>query len=196
MGFFRDLARIKAKKRRNKLDSNAIVAIDGAASSKWDILFRRDNPLAGIEFYEADCISTDCSDTVTSDVTFTVKELEEFGNGRNGNPIYLSLFGRVYDVSEGAKFYGPDSNYAMFAGKDVTRALCLGCKERECLVRSIEGLNEGQIMEGKRWLSFFHMHDKYHYVGSMESSDSEAWLDALIEDTISQPDKDNHTQLN
>ena len=192
MGFFRDLARIKAKKRQNKRDSNGLVAVDGKTISTWDILFRRDDPLAGIEFYETECISTGCSDIATSDVTFTVKELEEFGSGTNGNPIYLSIFGRVYDVSKGEKFYGPNSNYAMFAGKDVTRALCLGCKEPECLVRSTDGLTEDQIKEGKRWLSFFHMHDKYNYVGTMESSDSEAWLDALIKDTISQPDKDGH----
>merc|ERR1712194_717928 len=104
--------------------------------------------------------------------------------------------GRVYDVSEGEKFYGPDSNYAMFAGKDVTRALCLGCKETECLVRSTEDLREDQIREGKRWLSFFHMHDKYHYVGSMESLDSEAWLDALIEDAITRRyDEDTNEQI-
>jgi len=188
MGFFRDLARIKAHKRRMKRDSNAMVAIDKVTGSTWDILFRRDDPLSGIDFSETECNSTGCSDSATSDTTFTAKEIEGFGSGENGKPIYLSIFGRVYDVSEGEKFYGPDSNYAMFAGKDVTRALCLGCKEPECLVRSTDGLSEAQIKEGKRWLSFFHMHDKYNYIGSMESSDSEAWLDALIEDTISQTD--------
>lgn len=194
MGFFRDLARIKANKRRSRRDSNALVAKDGVTTSTWDILFKRDDPLAGIDFSEEECNATDCSDRTTapSDVTFTAKELEELGSGKNGSPIYLSIFGRVYDVSAGEKFYGPGSNYAMFAGKDVTRGLCLGCKELECLVRSTEGLSEGQIDEGKRWLSFFHMHDKYHYVGSMESLDSEAWLDALIEDAIAKPDDEDN----
>lgn len=194
MGFFRDLARIKANKRRNRKNSNAVVAIDGVTVTTWDILFGRDDPLAGIDFSEEECKGTDCIDSTLPHITFTSAELEEFGSGENGKAIYLSVFGRVYDVSEGKKFYGPDSNYAMFAGKDVTRALCLGCKEPECLVRSTESLSENQIKEGKRWLSFFHTHDKYHYVGSMESSDSEAWLDALIEDAIAQRDDEGNNQ--
>jgi len=49
-------------------------------------------------------------------------------------------------------------------------------------------LTEDQINEGKRWLSFFHLHDKYNFVGKMESLDSEAWLNDLIEDAISKND--------
>jgi membrane-associated progesterone receptor component len=113
-------------------------------------------------------------------------ELEEFGNGLDGNPIYLSIFGRVYDVTTGEKYYGEDGKYGMFAGKDVTRALCLGCMTPECLVRSTEGLTEKQIDEGKRWLAFFQLHDKYPFVGKLESSDSEAWLEGLVEETIKQ----------
>jgi membrane-associated progesterone receptor component len=208
MGFFRDLGRIKANKRRNRQSSNAMVAMDEATPiTSWDIFFGRDDPLAGIDFSEVECNNsnaTDCtassssnSATTSQHPTFTAKELEEFGSGKDRTTpiqLYLSVFGRVYDVSQGEKFYGPDANYAMFAGKDVTRALCLGCKEPECLVRSTEGLSDDQIKEGKRWLSFFHTHDKYHYVGSMESLDSEAWLDALIEDAIVQRDDEENTQ--
>ena len=75
-------------------------------------------------------------------------------------------------------------------GKDVTRSLCLGRKESEYLIRSTEGLDEKQINEGKRWLSFFHVHDKYHHIGNLEKIDSEAWLDALIEDTLSNNNDD------
>lgn len=193
MGFFRDLSRIKANKRRQA--SNAVAIIDGEAVTTWDILFGRDDPLAGIDFSEEECTGANCSDSENSYPTFTVQELEEFGSGQDGKPIYLSVFGRVYDVSKGEKFYGPDANYAMFAGKDVTRALCLGCKLTECLVRSTEGLTEDQINEGKRWLSFFHWHDKYNYVGSLERLDSEAWLDSLIEDAIAkQDDEDDETE--
>ena len=111
------------------------------------------------------------------------------GNGLDGNPIYISVFGRVYDVTEGEKFYGEGASYGMFAGKDVTRALCLGCKDDECLVRSTEGLKDKELDEGKRWLSFFQLHDKYHYVGSLERVDSEAWLDSLVQETLIETQK-------
>jgi len=195
MGFFRDLARIKANKRRNKQSSDAVVAMGGETVTTWDILMGRDDPLAGIDFSEEeDCddADTDCIEKSSgSHPTFTASELREFGSGVDGSPIYLSVFGRVYDVSKGEKFYGPGASYSMFAGKDVTRALCLGCKAPDCLVRSTEGLNEDQVKEGKRWLSFFHLHDKYNYIGSMERLDSEAWLDELIEDALAQKDSDS-----
>mmetsp|Transcript_19312 Transcript_19312/g.53837 ORF Transcript_19312/g.53837 Transcript_19312/m.53837 type:complete len:282 (+) Transcript_19312:248-1093(+) len=193
MGFFRDLGRIKANKRRNQQTSNAMIPVDGVKYTTWDILLHRDDPLAGIDF-SGDVTSSsaandsdgDSDSTESSHPTFTLKELEEFGNGNNGNPIYLSIFGRVYDVTQGQKFYGPEGNYNMFAGKDVTRAMCLGRKDPDSLVRSTEGLSEKQIKEGKRWLSFFELHDKYHFVGSVENLDSEAWLDALIEEAVAQ----------
>ena len=173
MGFFRDLSRIKANKRRQS--SNAITVLNGETITTWDILFGRDDPLAAVDFLEEEeCKTIDCSQQNSQDTsypTFTAQELEEFGSGLDGTPIYLSVFGRVYDVSKGSKFYGDGASYSMFAGKDVTRALCLGCKQPECLVRSTEGLTEDQINEGKRWLSFFHLHDKYNFVGKMESLD-------------------------
>ncbi len=193
MGFFRDLGRIKANKRKNRQGSSAIAVMDGGTITTWDILFGRDDPLAGVDFLEEECQDNDCSEghSEASYPTFTAQELEEFGSGLDGSPIYLSVFGRVYDVSKGSKFYREGASYSMFAGKDVTRALCLGCKQPECLVRSTEGLTEDQINEGKRWLSFFHLHDKYNFVGKMERLDSEAWLDALIEDAISQKNDKN-----
>ncbi|KAG7356747.1 cytochrome b5-like heme/steroid binding domain containing protein [Nitzschia inconspicua] len=175
MGFFRDLGRIKARNRRMQENPNAV------AISTWDILLKRDDPLDGVDFSQDDA-SGDA-------VVFTLQELEEFGNGMDGNPIYLSVFGRVYDVTEGEKYYGEDGSYSMFAGKDVTRALCLGCKTPECLVRSTEGLTEKQLDEGKRWLSFFQLHDKYPYIGRLERLDSEAWLDSLVEDTLLDAEK-------
>jgi membrane-associated progesterone receptor component len=198
MGFFRDLARIKANKRRNRQSSDAVVAIGVETVTTWDILMGRDDPMAGIDFSGEECddtdADTDCIEGSASHPTFTASELQEFGSGMDERPIYLSVFGRVYDVSRGEKFYGPGASYSMFAGKDVTRALCLGCKAPECLVRSTEGLTEDQIEEGKRWLSFFHLHDKYNYIGSMERLDSEAWLDELIEDALAQRDSEENDE--
>merc|ERR1719428_2540386 len=105
MGFFRDLARIKANRRRNKQTSNAMVTMDKAVVTAWDILLGRDDPLAGINFIGEESVATDgAHDVPTSHATFTSQELQEFGSGKNGGPIYLSTFGRVYDVSKCGKF--------------------------------------------------------------------------------------------
>ena len=183
MGFFRDVGRIKARNRRMKNNENGVIASDGGSINNWDILLRRDDPLAGVNFNDLDHDDVPTTDTTTATTTFTVSELYEFGNGQNGQPILLSVFGRVYDVTAGSKFYGEGGSYSMFAGRDVTRALCMGCKTEECLVRNTDGLTEKQLAEGKRWLSFFQLHDKYSYVGDLEG-DREGWLDALIETHI------------
>lgn len=79
----------------------------------------------------------------------------------------------MYDVSSGSKFYGPDvGSYGHFAGFDVTYALSTGCKSIDCVQdppeNAIEQLTEKQLKEGQRWLSFFHLHDKYPLVGKLE----------------------------
>ena len=175
MGVFRDLGRIKARKRR-LANSGAVVDYNPNVTN-WDILCRRDDPLEGIDFDDDD-------KQAGEKPTYTVSELAEYGDGSEGRPILLGIFGRIYDVSAGAKFYGEDGNYHIFAGHDVTRALSTGCKETECLVRSTEGLSKKQINEGKRWLSFFQLHDKYPFVGHLEEESREDWLEELIESAM------------
>jgi predicted heme/steroid binding protein len=55
---------------------------------------------------------------------FTLDELKEF-DGENGKPIYIAILDEVYDVSDKRDFYGPGKSYALFAGRDVSRALAL-----------------------------------------------------------------------
>lgn len=47
---------------------------------------------------------------------FTVEQLATF-DGVTNKELYLSILGSVYDVSKGARHYGPDGNYNYFVGK-------------------------------------------------------------------------------
>ena len=51
---------------------------------------------------------------------FTKAELSKY-KGVNEGPIYLAIFGRVYDVSndKGRKHYAPGEAYSFFAGKKI-----------------------------------------------------------------------------
>lgn len=40
--------------------------------------------------------------------------------------VHVALLGSVYDVTSGAKHYGPGGAYSFFAGKDATRAFGTG----------------------------------------------------------------------
>lgn len=192
MGFFRDLARLKARRRR--MDNGKAMSI---VSSKKDfkMLFfklEEEDPLQSI----IDEKSGDSSEELKyiHDLPiYTREELFEHGNGENEETrkILLSLYGRVYDVSAGEKFYGAGGPYHSFAGRDVTHALSTGCLIDSCLgsVTSSEqqqtfNFTETESSEGKKWLAFFETHDSYSHVGMLNDGSEktiEQLLDGLVE---------------
>jgi len=53
----------------------------------------------------------------------TMEELKKYdGRGEDGR-VCLAVLNKVYDVSKGYRFYGPNGPYSTFAGRDATRAL-------------------------------------------------------------------------
>jgi len=162
MGFFRDLGRVKAYRRRHKGNSMALMTV----------LMKQEDPLLGINFDEE-------SDDVPR---YTVEELWEFG--QDDEKLLLSVFGRIYDVSAGHRFYGPTSRYRMFPGRDVTYALGTGCKSDECLEKTAQDLDEKEMDEAKRWLSFFQLHDKYAYIGKLENNPMEEMMEKWVEEAV------------
>ena len=204
MSFFRDVARIKARKRRMK--SNSLVTITDITS----IIFDQEDvdPLQEVAEQIMLRNSVQDGDPIQKDLDdlpfYTREELYEFGNGDNGT-LLLSIFGRVYDVSTGEKFYGKDGKYHIFAGRDVTRALATGCLQEKCLgpktslsMSSREQehvdhsdfeLSEKAIKEAKKWLAFFETHDSYKHVGFLKGGGTiEHLIDELVErETRPQP---------
>jgi len=177
MGLFRDLARIKARRRR--MGNNKAIF----SRSELDMLLRKEgDPLKDLAIKINDSDAEDDGDSI---IEYTEDELFEYGNGLDGKPILLSLFGRVYDVSSGDKFYGPNGKYKIFAGRDVTLALSTGCMSETCLgVKNSMEHKEytvNEVAEGKRWIAFFETHDKYAYVGKLKYGGSlDEFLDNLL----------------
>ncbi len=219
MGFFRDLARIKARKRRmqNSMAVSSTTTNTGFTKNDLKMLFlgkEEEDPLIDIDIHfdinssngEIKVIKEQkrngddpagSSSTMSDEdlVEYTREELFEYGSGDNEEGILLlSLFGRVYDVSEGWKYYGEGGKYSRFAGRDVTRALSTGCMAESCLgskhTPSSERndddyfeLSPKTITEGKKWISFFETHDKYHLVGLLKDGRS---MDDLIDEHLDQ----------
>ena len=52
------------------------------------------------------------------DKLFSIEGLRQYASVEG--PLYMSLLGRVYDVSKGADFFGPKGPYGMFAYHDGT----------------------------------------------------------------------------
>jgi membrane-associated progesterone receptor component len=168
MAFFRDLGRHKARKRANAGNNKSLITT----------LLRKDNPMEDIMIEQ--------EDESSNLPTYTPAELLEFGNGLGDHPILIGIMGRVYDVSSGERFYGPEGRYSLFAGHDITYALSTGCRTKECVEMPPNGLEGKQILEAKRWLSFFHMHDKYPLVGKLEGNYFQDLLSELVDLSIQQ----------
>ena len=93
MRVFRDIGRHKAYKRRYGGNEYALSTF----------LLQKDDPLLGV-----------AEDRVDDLPSYSVEELWEMGNvedfedAEDGEPrqLLLSIFGRIYDVTKGTKFYG------------------------------------------------------------------------------------------
>jgi len=97
---------------------------------------------------------------------YTVDELYE-NDGKNNKPIWLSAKGEVFDVTKGRDFYGPESGYAIMAGRDASRALALMSLEGADIDNNrIDDLTASDIMTLEEWRSKFH--GKYTCLGTLK----------------------------
>ena len=63
--------------------------------------------------------------------------------------------GRVNDASTGKSFYGPDGPYAMFTGKDTSRALAKMSKNEDDIPPSFDDLSDKAIDVLNDWENKF-----------------------------------------
>ena len=186
MRLFRDIGRHKVYKRRYGSNEYALSTF----------LFQKEDPLLG---FDNDTAQRDEDlPTYTMDELWELGNVDDFADAHDDEPhrLLLSIFGRIYDVSQGTKFYGPDSSYSMFCGRDVTYALSTGCKTDYCLEQGkVEDLTPKQLNEGKRWLSFFQLHDKYPLVGKLDNNPMEAMMNQWIDEIVANKDTKGAGQM-
>ncbi|XP_075154661.1 neuferricin homolog [Haematobia irritans] len=70
-------------------------------------------------------VSFESSNAPNREYIFTKDELKQY-NGENGQPIFLAILGRVYDVTRGAKHYGTGCEYNFFVGRDASKSFITG----------------------------------------------------------------------
>jgi len=84
-------------------------------------------------------------------------------------PVYLSLNGTVFDVTEGKDFYGPGGPYELFAGHECGVALAKMSFDAEYLddVAGCKCLNFGEKEQLEEWISKFQHYRCYPVKGRL-----------------------------
>ncbi|XP_046315507.1 membrane-associated progesterone receptor component 2 isoform X1 [Marmota monax] len=119
---------------------------------------------------------------------FSLEQLRQYDGSRTPR-ILLAVNGKVFDVTKGSKFYGPelqlkqelqcedliqpDSSsmagpYGIFAGRDASRGLATFCLDKDALrdeYDDLSDLNAVQMESVREWEMQFK--EKYDYVGRL-----------------------------
>jgi len=96
---------------------------------------------------------------------FTPKTLRPY-DGVDGGPILFAIRGKVYDVSSGQNFYGPDGPYGNFAGRDASRGLAKQSFDEDMLVPIDGPIDPLDDLTKSEWdnLREWEMHFKGKYI--------------------------------
>jgi membrane-associated progesterone receptor component len=109
---------------------------------------------------------------------FTASQLKYFDGTKDpktgeNKPVYLSLNGTVFDVSDGRDFYGAGGPYEMFAGRECGVALAKMSFDTS-LLDDMDGcvkLNHGERMELENWIEKFTHYRCYPVLGKLIPDD-------------------------
>lgn len=133
--------------------------------------------LIGLIFFVARRLFFSASDEPIEDepeplvfTRFTPTTLANY-NGVSDSRVLIAVKGKVYDVTAGKNFYGPEGPYSNFAGRDASRGLAKNSFDEEVLtaldepIDCLEDLTEEELKSLNDWAGLFD--SKYIHCGEL-----------------------------
>ncbi|KAJ3680356.1 hypothetical protein LUZ60_016634 [Juncus effusus] len=113
----------------------------------------------------------------------TEEELKAYDGSDPKKPLLMAIKGQIYDVTQSRMFYGPGGPYALFAGKDASRALAKMSFEPKDLTADISGLGSFELEALQDWEYKFM--SKYVKVGTVKTNPpaTEEAADSIVTET-------------
>jgi len=102
----------------------------------------------------------------TSSISLSASELARHDGSDPDLPIFLSIRRKLYDVTDGVKYYGKEGKYNYLVGHEVGRAMATGCFESTGLTWDVRGLSQNQLETVAAWQTFYGK--KYRHVGYLK----------------------------
>lgn len=91
-------------------------------------------------------------------------ELSQYNGTDRSKPLLLAVIGEVFDVGTGERFYSPGMGYAVFAGRDASRAWS-DTSANQSDMSDVSGLDKSDLDSILEWRKFYQDHDNYTFVG-------------------------------
>ncbi|KAF8692965.1 hypothetical protein HU200_039328 [Digitaria exilis] len=98
----------------------------------------------------------------------TEEELRAYDGSDPKKPLLMAIKGQIYDVTQSRMFYGPGGPYALFAGRDASRALAKMSFESSDLTSDISDLGPFEAEALQEWEYKFK--SKYVTVGTIKKT--------------------------
>ncbi|KAF8768814.1 hypothetical protein HU200_007377 [Digitaria exilis] len=98
----------------------------------------------------------------------TEEELRAYDGSDPKRPLLMAIKGQIYDVTQSRMFYGPGGPYALFAGRDASRALAKMSFESSDLTSDTSDLGPFEAEALQEWEYKFK--SKYVTVGTIKKT--------------------------
>ncbi|XP_076886926.1 membrane steroid-binding protein 1-like [Bidens hawaiensis] len=109
------------------------------------------------------------------------EELKAYDGNDPQKPLLMAIKSQIYDVSQSRMFYGPGGPYALFAGKDASRALAKMSFEEKDLNGDLTGLGAFELDALQDWEYKFM--SKYVKVGTIKKPEGAPEASTVAEPT-------------